>query len=115
MFKIQYYDLPSGKEPARAFLGKLPKDERWAAFAHIKLLEEYGNQIGMPESRAMGNGLFELRVKLDNGQIRLFYFFVAGRICVITNGFKKKSKKTPSRYLYMARKYKKEYESRNIQ
>nr|WP_198013958.1 type II toxin-antitoxin system RelE/ParE family toxin [Desulforegula conservatrix] len=42
----------------------------------IELLIDFGPQINMPHSKAMGGGLFELRPKGREGIGRVFYCFV---------------------------------------
>ena len=36
-------------------------------------MEEFGPDLGMPHTRAMGGGLFELRIKAADGIARVFY------------------------------------------
>ena len=63
-----------------------------------------------PYSKAMGDGLFELRVKFASDITRIFYFFVVNNKIVLTNGFVKKTMRTPKAELDLARKYKADYE-----
>jgi phage-related protein len=45
-----------------------------ARFIHLAgRIEIFGPNLGMPHSRAMGNGLFELRMKSREGIGRVFY------------------------------------------
>ena len=42
-----------------------------ASFLHIaELIEEYGPNIGMPFTRSIGTGLFEIRAKGKEGIVR---------------------------------------------
>lgn len=63
----------------------------------------YGPNLGMPHTRAMGDGLFEIRAKADVGIGRGFYCTLVGRRIVILHGFIKKTDKTPQRELDVAR------------
>jgi len=72
----------------------------------IELLIEFG--LRMPHSRAMGGGLFELRVRGREGIGRAFYCFVVGQRIVILHGFIKKTQETPEQELRLARKRMKE-------
>ena len=56
------------------------------------------------------NGLYEIRIQLANDIFRIFCFFDKGRLIVLTNGFQKKSQKTPKKEIDKALKIKKEYE-----
>ena len=67
------------------------------------MMLEFGANLGMPHTRAMSNGLFELRVKSKEGIARVFYCTVVGQRIVILHGFIKKSEKTPPKELRIAR------------
>jgi phage-related protein len=62
----------------------------------------YGPDLGMPHTRAMGNGLFELRVKGHEGIGRVIYCTISGKRIVMLHAFLKKSQKTPHRDLEIA-------------
>jgi len=66
-------------------------------------MEAHGPDLGMPHTRAMGRGLFELRLKAAEGIARVFYCTVVGRQIVMLHQFTKKSEKTPPRELAVAR------------
>ncbi len=55
------------------------------------------------------NGLFEIRVEVENNIYRVFCFFDEGRLIIIINGFQKKTQKTPMSEIELAIKIKKEY------
>ena len=40
---------------------------------YAERMEIYGPDIGMPHTKAMGDGLFELRLKAGEGIARVFY------------------------------------------
>ncbi len=67
-------------------------------------MELFGPDLGMPHTRAMGGGLFELRIKAAEGIARVFYCTVVGRRIVILHQFVKKSEKTPPKELEIARR-----------
>jgi phage-related protein len=64
----------------------------------------YGPDLSMPHTRSMGLGLFELRLKASEGTARVFYCTEIGKRNVILHQFIKKSSKTPSKELDLARK-----------
>ena len=72
------------------------------------LVEEHGADLRLPHSRAMGDGLFELRCKGAEGIGRAFYCTVVGHEIVILHSFIKKTQETPDRELITARKRLKE-------
>lgn len=64
----------------------------------------FGPDLGLPHTRAMGEGLFELRLKSVEGIARVFYCTIVGRKIVVLHQFIKKKDKTPSRELEIARR-----------
>jgi phage-related protein len=65
-------------------------------------MEIYGPNLGMPHTRAMGEGLFELRLKAAEGIARVFYCTLIGQRIVMLHQFIKKSEKTPRKELEIA-------------
>ena len=114
MWNILLYNTPNGSYPVAEFIEKLSPKLQAKALQDIELLKEYGNTLPMPYSRAMGNGLFELRISQSGNNARIFYFFQIGNHIVLTNGFIKKTQQTPIKELEKALKYKQEYESREL-
>jgi phage-related protein len=57
------------------------------------------------------DGLFEIRIQQGSDIFRIFCFFDEGQLIVLTNGFQKKTQKTPKNEIEKAIKIKKEYES----
>jgi phage-related protein len=78
-------------------------------------MEIYGPDLGMPHTRALGEGLFELRLKAAEGIARVFLCTLTGRKIVILHQFVKKSDKTPQRELAIARRRMKEVKDANTQ
>lgn len=77
----------------------------------VELLIEFGPNLRMTHSRAMGGGLFELRPKGREGTGRAFYCFVIGQRVVILHAFIKKTQDTPEHELKIARKRMKEVQN----
>ena len=74
-------------------------------------MEVYGPDLGMPHTRAMGGGLFELRLKATEGIARVLYCTMIGKRIMILHQFTKKTKKTPPKELGIARRRMKEVKS----
>ena len=70
----------------------------------VELLMEFGPNLRMPHSRAMGGGLFELRPRGREGIGRAFYCFVVSQRVVILHAFAKKTQDTREQDLRIARK-----------
>lgn len=77
----------------------------------VELLMEFGPNLRMPHSRAMGGGLFELRPRGREGTGRVFYCLVGRRRAVILHAFIKKTEDTPVQELRIARKRMKEIQN----
>lgn len=112
MFDVEFYRLPNGRIPVEEFLDDLPPKMRAKALHSLSILEEFGNQLREPYSKQVGDGLFELRIKFASDIARVFYFFVVDNRIILTNGFVKKTMKTPKGELELARRYKADYEGR---
>ena len=83
--------------------------DRWpdgilANFTRIAtMMQAQGPDIGMPHTRAMGAGLFEIRAKGREGIGRAFYCTIVGHRIVILHAIVKKTEKTPAHDLDIAR------------
>lgn len=64
---------------------------------------EYGSDLGMPHTRSLGGGLYEIRAKAAEGIGRAIYCTLVGRRIAILHEFVKKTDKTPARDLDLAR------------
>jgi len=62
----------------------------------------YGPNLGMPHTKVIDDGLFELRLKSKEGIGRVFYCTLIGNKIVILHTFIKKSQKIPARELKVA-------------
>lgn len=109
---VEFYTTKDGKKPARDFLNSLEPKMKAKMVRMIELLENNGSDLRMPYSEYVGNGIFELRAKVGNDISRELYFFFSGQKAILTNGFIKKTQKTPKEQLKLAEKYKKDYEAR---
>jgi phage-related protein len=75
---------------------------------YAERMEVYGPDLGLPHTRAMGDGLFELRLKAAEGIARVFYCTLVGRRILFLHEFVKKSDRTPTNELEIARRRLKE-------
>lgn len=107
--KAIFYTLPDGTEPAKEFMLRLDTKLRAKLARTIGLLEANGVELREPYSKPIGDGIFELRVRVARDAVRVLYFFRIGDIAILTNGFIKKTPKTPIAELDLARKYRKDY------
>jgi phage-related protein len=102
-WRVTFYSAALQEELLQLPAGFVARFLRYA-----ERMEMYGPDLGMPHTRAMGGGLFELRLKAKEGIARVFYCTLVGRRIVMLHQFIKKSEKTPRRELDVARKRMKE-------
>jgi len=112
-FEVEFYQMASGKEPAKEFLLGLDYKMRAKMVDTIVLLQNNGNDLREPYSKHLSDGIFELRAKVGTDTTRVLYFFVVGRKIILTNGFIKKTQKTPSLEIDKAKRYRSDYLERN--
>lgn len=96
----------------KEFLNSLNMKMRAKILRMLMSLEQNGNELRAPYSKALEDGIFELRVQQGTDITRILYFFMVGHKIIITNGFVKKTQKTPQREIELAKKYRAEYMER---
>lgn len=69
----------------------------------LGLMQEFGADLRMLHSRAMGDGLFELRAKGREGIGRIFYCAHVGGQIIVLHSIVKKTNETPMHELRRAR------------
>lgn len=111
-FEIIFYNKPNGSEPAKDFLLSLDKKMRAKVIMLIELLSVNGPDLREPYSKHISDGIFELRAKIRSDISRILYFFVIGKRIIITNGFIKKTAKTPKSEIELAKKYRNDFLNR---
>lgn len=110
-----YYTTPHGKIPVEEFIEFLDKDTQDAFFYKTELLERYGPQLRKPHTDHIGKGILELRFMGKEGRVRILFFFFHENRIIFTNGFVKKTSKTPQREIKLAEQRRKEYLQRGKQ
>ncbi|PNS09297.1 type II toxin-antitoxin system RelE/ParE family toxin [Solilutibacter silvestris] len=68
----------------------------------LDMMARYGPNLGLPHTRAMGGGLFEIRAKGREGIGRALFCTVVGKRIVILHCFIKKTEQTPKQELGVA-------------
>ena len=111
-FEVIFYDKPDGTEPVKEFLDSLEVKMRAKVLRTVQLLADNGTQLREPYSKPLEDGIYELRAKVGSDISRVLYFFVIGRTVILTNGFVKKTQKTPRAEIEKAKQYRKEFLSR---
>lgn len=89
-YEIEFYDKADGSEPAKEFILALDAKMRAKVVRTV----------------------VEIRTKFGSDITRVLYFFVIGRRIILTNGFVKKTQKTPASEIALAKQYRADYLSR---
>lgn len=102
-FTVEFYVTASGRSPVQEFLDELkrsdPGDHAAVLRGMAKLRDSQNHRE--PLSKALGDGLFELRHvgKLNS---RVLWFFVKGRRIIAVHGIRNKGQAIPARDLDIA-------------
>ena len=103
-WKITYYNADLEEEILEFPEGLLARYLRLTDLMQIQ-----GARLGEPHTKAMSDGLFELRLKRKEGIARVFYCTIVDKKIHMLYSFIKKTEKTPSDELEKAQKYRNIY------
>lgn len=111
-FTVEFYETAAGERPAEEFLDSLDVKMRGKLVMTLKVLQEQGNRLREPYSKHLEDGIFEVRGKVGSDISRVLYFFYYGGRIILTNGFIKKTQKTPRNELEKAKLCRKDFMER---
>ena len=111
-YNVYFYRKEDDSCPVKDFINSLDVKMRTKVMGGVALLKQNGPRLREPYSKPLGDGLFELRTKQGSDITRVLYFFFDGKQIVMTNGFVKKTPKTPPAEIQTAKKYRTDYLSR---
>lgn len=107
-WQITYYS-----EDVRKVIDSWPVGIR-AVYAKLtERIKLYGPNLGMPFTRPIGNGLFEIRARGKEGIGRAFFCTTVGNKIIVLHAFIKKTKKTSQKELKIARRRFREVDHEN--
>ncbi len=112
-FKVYFYENRNGESPVIEYLDSLDVKMRAKVYGMIAILQEKGNALREPYSKSLGDGIFELRCQFGGNITRILYFFYCEGSIILTNGFTKKTQKTPDSEIVLATKYRSDYLQRS--
>ena len=105
--KVVFFKTETGNEPVREWLKELSKEDCKVIGTDI-LTVQYAWPVGKPLVDNLGDGIWEVRSRLDNRIARTLFAMVDQEI-VLLHGFIKKQQQTPQDELELAKKRKKQY------
>lgn len=111
-FTVIAYEKENGEIPVEEFLDSINPKMRAKIYGLLEILQEKGNMLREPYSKHLDDGIFELRCKFGSDITRVLYFFYyEGRI-ILTNGFVKKTQKTPKEEIQIAKDRRRDFRER---
>lgn len=90
-----YFTTESGDSPVEKFIDSLDYKTQRKFFFKKGLLQEFGPRLPYPHAKRISDDIYELRLEGVEGSIRVLYFFFYKNEIIFTNGFVKKSNRTP--------------------
>ena len=108
-FELIAYETTDGEIPVEEFLDSVNPKMRAKIFGLMGILQEKGNSLREPYSKYLDDGIFELRCKFGSDITRVLYFFYYERKIIMTNGFVKKTNKTPKEEIQLAKERRRDF------
>lgn len=114
MRKIVFYKTSKGNDPVKNFLNSLTDKQAKKVTWVLRLVRDL-DFVPIEYLKKLVNtkDIWEIRIKSGNNIFRILCFFDKGNLIILTNGFVKKTQKTPAREIELAEKRKQEYLLRN--
>jgi phage-related protein len=92
--EVILFSEDDGSVPLLAWLDQLPVKAQDKCIVKIERLAAQGHELRRPEADYLRDGIYELRISLQNIQYRILYFFQGAR-AIISHGLTKTSKVPP--------------------
>lgn len=111
-FEVVFYEEENEDCPVEEFINSLDTKMRAKMVGLLEMLEEKDNQLREPYSKMLDDGIFEIRCTVGNNITRVVYFFYYEGKIILTNGFIKKTQKTPSGQIKLAKRRRADFQER---
>jgi phage-related protein len=110
--EIELMEKENGKCEALEFIEKMDEKTQMKIEYVFKLVEEI---LIVPAEylKKLRGQIYEIRVQSGSNIYRFLCFFHKGNLVVITHGFQKKSRETPSKEIDRAEKLREKYLAKN--
>ena len=116
MLEVQFYRTAAGACPVEEFLDSLdakPAQKVLWVLRAVRELQRVPQQYF--KKLEATDDLWEVRAEFGGNAFRLLGFWDEGRLIILTNGFAKKTQKTPEREIALAEQRKRDYLNRRKQ
>jgi len=110
---VKFYKTQSGKIPVKEFLDSLNSKHAQKVAWVLELIERL-DQIPVQYFKKLKStdDIWEVRARVGSNSFRLLGFIDDNEFVILTNGFAKKSQKTPKKEINLAEQRKADYLSR---
>ena len=114
MHEINFYKDEQGKSPVEEFLDELKSKDAQKVVWVLQLIEQH-DIIPKTYFKKLVNtdDIWEVRAQSGNNIYRLLCFVEGQSVIILTNGFQKKTQKTPKNEIQLAEKRKMDWIRRN--
>jgi phage-related protein len=113
MREVVFYRTDSERCPIEEFLDSLSGKQAQKVLWVLRLIQELDSVPSQYLKKLVNtDDIWEVRVQVGNNTFRLLGFFEDDNLIVLTNGFAKKTQKTPSQEIELAEQRKRDYLSR---
>lgn len=110
--KVSFYTTADGKCPVAEFIDSQPAKVAQKIAWVLKAVQEIEKVPKTYFKKISDTDFYEVRIELSGNIYRLLGFFHNGNIVILTNGFQKKTQKTPENELDVCEKRMKDYINR---
>lgn len=110
---VEMYEKENGEVPVKEFLDSLPSKLANKTIENIVYLGERGYLLKMPKVEKLDADIWQLRTKQSSNITRILYFFFDEEKIILTNGFVKKTMKTPKNEIQKAKDFRIDYYRRH--
>jgi len=114
-YQVSFFEKDDGTFPAEEFINALEIKLSAKVYRILSMIEENGPELREPYSSHLDDGIFEVRARVGTDLARVLYFFVIGKRVIATNGFVKKTQKTPPSEIVKAKIYRREFLEKEAQ
>ena len=111
MRTVDFYMTADGRCPVKEYLDSLESKDAAKISFSISIVEEL-DVIPSSYFKHLNDGIYEIRAQRGNNIFRLLGFFFKGSLVILTNGFSKKTRKTPKKEIDQAKDRRKDFLSR---
>ena len=115
MRRIDFYKTVTGVSPVEDFIDTLSDTQTKKILWVMKLIRELNPVPSQYFTKLVNtDDIWEVRVQTGSNIFRLLGFIEGDRLIILTNGFQKKTQKTPRREIELAETRKREHQGREV-